>query len=76
MKKVLLATIAVLAVGILLAPTLLSRLNIQFPGTSGPELPAYSLGAVSGNSVFVVQRGGLDHQVHDARGCGRRHQGQ
>jgi photosystem II stability/assembly factor-like uncharacterized protein len=51
--------IAVVAVGILLAPTLLSRLNIQFPGTSTPEPPAYSLAAVSGDSVFVVQRGGI-----------------
>ena len=53
------ATIAVLAVGILLAPTLLSRLNILFPGTIPAELPAYSLAAVSGDSVFVVQRGGI-----------------
>jgi hypothetical protein len=53
------ATIAVLAVGILLAPTLLSRLNVQFPGTNTAEPPAYSLAAVSGDSVFVVQRGGL-----------------
>jgi photosystem II stability/assembly factor-like uncharacterized protein len=53
------ATLAVLAVGILLAPTLLSRLNIQFPGTGTSELPAYSLAAVSGDSVFVVQRGGI-----------------
>jgi len=53
------AAIAVLAVGILLAPTLLSKLNIQFPGTSGPDAPAYSLAAVSGNSVFVVQRCGV-----------------
>lgn len=53
------AILAVLAVGVLVAPTLLSRLNIQFPGTSGPDLPAYSLAAVSGNSVFVIQRGGI-----------------
>src|SRR5580704_9277106 len=46
------ATIAVLAVGILLAPTLLSRLNLQFPGTNTAEPPAYSLAAVSGDSVF------------------------
>jgi photosystem II stability/assembly factor-like uncharacterized protein len=53
------ATLAVLAVGILLAPTLLSRL-IQLPGTILlPEPPAYSLAAVSGASVFVVQRGGI-----------------
>jgi photosystem II stability/assembly factor-like uncharacterized protein len=53
------AMLAVLAVGILVAPTLLSKLNIQFPGTSPAELPAYSLAAVSGDSVFVVQRGGI-----------------
>ena len=52
-------TIAVLAVGVLLAPTLLSRLNFQFPGTIPAEPPAYSLAAVSADSVFVVQRGGL-----------------
>jgi photosystem II stability/assembly factor-like uncharacterized protein len=46
-------------VGILLAPTLLSRLNIQFPGTSTSEPPAYSLAAVTGDSIFVVQRGGI-----------------
>jgi len=46
-------------VGILLAPTLLSRLNLVFPGTSGAGAPAYSLAAVSGDSVFVVQRGGI-----------------
>jgi photosystem II stability/assembly factor-like uncharacterized protein len=53
------AAIAVLAVGILLAPTLLSRLNIQFPGTGTSEPPAYSLAAGSGDSVFIVQRGGI-----------------
>jgi photosystem II stability/assembly factor-like uncharacterized protein len=51
--------IAVLVVGILLAPTLLTRLNIQFPGTSTSEPPAYSLAAVSGDSLFIVQRGGI-----------------
>ncbi|HKB33720.1 MAG TPA: sialidase family protein [Candidatus Dormibacteraeota bacterium] len=53
------AAIALLAVGILLAPTLLSKLNLQFPGITAPEAPAYSLAAVSGDSVFVVQRGGI-----------------
>jgi len=53
------AALAVVAVGILLAPTLLSRLNIQFPGTSTSEPPAYSLAAVTGDSIFVVQRGGI-----------------
>jgi photosystem II stability/assembly factor-like uncharacterized protein len=52
-------TLAVLAVGILLAPTLLSRLIIALPSTSTTELPAYSLAAVSVDSGFVVQRGGI-----------------
>ena len=51
------ATIALLLVAVLAAPTILSRLNIQIPGfTSGSEAPAYSLAAVTGGSVFVVQR--------------------
>jgi len=52
------ATLALLAVAILVAPTLLSRLNIQIAGSgNGPEPPAYSLAAVSGRSVYIVQRG-------------------
>jgi photosystem II stability/assembly factor-like uncharacterized protein len=62
------ATLAVLVVGILLAPTLLSRLNLLFPGTSGAEPPAYSLAAVSGDSVFVVQRGGVGGAPNQAVG--------
>jgi photosystem II stability/assembly factor-like uncharacterized protein len=46
--------LGVVAVAILVVPTILSRFNF-FPG-SGPEAPAYSLAAVSGDSVFVVQR--------------------
>jgi photosystem II stability/assembly factor-like uncharacterized protein len=53
------AALAVLAIAILVAPTLMSKLNLQFPGTNGPEPPAYSLAAVSGGSVYVVQRGGI-----------------
>ncbi len=49
------AALAVLAVAVLLAPTLLNRLSIAFPGF-GSEPPAYSLAAVSGDSVFVLQR--------------------
>jgi photosystem II stability/assembly factor-like uncharacterized protein len=50
------ATLAVLAVAILLAPTVMNKLSLQFPGTNGPEPPAYSLAAVSGGSVYVIQR--------------------
>jgi len=50
------AAFAVLAVAILLAPALLSRLNSQFPGSIGPDAPAYSLAAVSADSLYVVQR--------------------
>jgi photosystem II stability/assembly factor-like uncharacterized protein len=50
-------TVALLLIVVLAAPTILSRLNIQIPGsTRGPEAPAYSLAAVSGGSVYVVQR--------------------
>jgi hypothetical protein len=48
------ATLGVIGIAILVAPTLLSRFNF-LPGSS-PEPPAYSLAAVSGDSVFVVQR--------------------
>ena len=50
------AALAVLAIAILVAPTLMNKLNLQLPGTNGPEPPAYSLAAVSGGSVYVVQR--------------------
>ena len=51
------ATIALLLVAVLAAPTILSRLNIQIPGsTNRADAPAYSLAAVTGGSVFVVQR--------------------
>ncbi len=52
------ATVALLAVVVLIAPTILTRLNLQFPGLLTSEPPAYSLAAVSGQSVFIVQRGG------------------
>jgi photosystem II stability/assembly factor-like uncharacterized protein len=53
------AVLAVATVVVLVAPTVLSRLNIAFPGSGvAAEPPAYSLAAVSGNSLFVVQRRG------------------
>ncbi len=48
------ATLGVVAIVILVAPTILGRLNLS-PGSSA-DAPAYSLAAVSGDSVFVVQR--------------------
>jgi photosystem II stability/assembly factor-like uncharacterized protein len=54
MAGALAAVLGVIAIAVLVAPTLLGRLNL-FPGSS-PEAPAYSLAAVSGDSVFVVQR--------------------
>jgi len=54
------AALAIVVVVALLAPTLLSRLGLYLPGSNGPESPAYSLAAVSGDSVFVVQRGVAD----------------
>jgi photosystem II stability/assembly factor-like uncharacterized protein len=51
------ATLAALLLVALLVPALLSKLNLLFPGAVGPEPPAYSLAAVNGDSVFVVQRG-------------------
>jgi len=42
---------------VLVTPTLLSRLNIAFPGSSGQlNRPAYSLASVTSDSLFVVQR--------------------
>jgi photosystem II stability/assembly factor-like uncharacterized protein len=54
MAGALAAVLGVIAIAVLVAPTLLGRFNL-FPGSS-PEAPAYSLAAVSGDSVFVVQR--------------------
>jgi len=52
------ATLTLLIVAALVAPSFLSWLNVQIPGiTGGPQTPAYSLAAVNGQSVFVVQRG-------------------
>jgi photosystem II stability/assembly factor-like uncharacterized protein len=50
------AALAVLAIAILVAPTLMNKLNLLFPGTNSPDAPAYSLAAVSVDSVYVVQR--------------------
>jgi photosystem II stability/assembly factor-like uncharacterized protein len=49
--------LAAVVVVILVAPTVLTRLNLAFPGYGGGgEPPAYSLAAVTGDSVFVIQR--------------------
>ena len=49
--------LAAVVVLILVAPTVLTRLNLTFPGFGGgSEPPAYSLAAVNGGSVFIVQR--------------------
>ncbi|HEV2217613.1 MAG TPA: hypothetical protein VGV88_08575 [Candidatus Dormibacteraeota bacterium] len=53
------AVVAVIAIGVLVAPSVLTRMNITHPGTGPVAIPpAYSLASVAGNSVFVVQRGG------------------
>jgi photosystem II stability/assembly factor-like uncharacterized protein len=53
------ALLAVVMIVILVGPTVLTRLNIMFPGFGGSaEPPAYSLAAVTPDSLFVVQRGG------------------
>lgn len=50
--------LAVVTIMALLAPTILSRLNITLPGAiPSTEAPAYSLASVTGGSVFIVQRG-------------------
>jgi photosystem II stability/assembly factor-like uncharacterized protein len=52
------AALTLLIVAALVAPSVLSWLNVQIPGiTGGPDAPAYSLAAVNGQSVFVVERG-------------------
>lgn len=49
--------VAIALIGVLVAPNLLSHLNVPFPGTTEPaNPPAYSLAAVTSDSVFVVQR--------------------
>ena len=53
------AAVAVITIVVLVAPTLLTRLHVTIPGLGPtPELPALSLASVSGDSLFVVQRGG------------------
>jgi photosystem II stability/assembly factor-like uncharacterized protein len=52
------ATVLALAlIAVLAAPTILNRLSALFPGWIGNgERPAYSLAAVTGDYVFIVQR--------------------
>lgn len=52
------AGLAIFIVVILVAPTILNRMNILRPGAGGADAPAYSLAAVNGSSLFVVQRTG------------------
>jgi len=50
--------LAVAVIVVLVAPTIVSRLGAIFPGLIGTgEPPAYSLAAVTGDYVFIVQRG-------------------
>lgn len=50
--------VAVVTIVALVAPTVLSRLNIAVPGVTPPtDVIAYSLASVTSESVFVVQRG-------------------
>ena len=49
--------IAVAVIVVLVAPTILGRLGLIAPSPGGAgEPPAYSLAAVTGDSVFIVQR--------------------
>ena len=50
--------LAVITIVVLIAPTVLTRLNITFPGSVPAAAPAYSLASVTTDSLFVVQRGG------------------
>jgi len=53
------AGLAVLVVVALIAPTVLNRLGITISGSNpGTEPPAYSLAAVTPDSLFIVQRRG------------------
>jgi len=53
------AGLAALVVVALIAPTVLNRLGITIPGSNpGTEPPAYSLAAVTPDSLFIVQRRG------------------
>ena len=50
--------VALVLIGVLVVPAVLTRLNVPFPGSSGNyQPPAYSLAAVTSDSLFVVQRG-------------------
>lgn len=54
---VFVAVIAFVLIVVISAPAILNRLGFAVPGGFGTgESPAYSLAAVSGNSVFVIQR--------------------
>ena len=64
------AALAVIVVVALLAPTLLTRLGLYLPGSNGPDGPAYSLAAVNGDSVFVIQRL-VDNTVLQSKDGGR-----
>ncbi|TMG28136.1 MAG: hypothetical protein E6H97_05590, partial [Chloroflexi bacterium] len=49
--------LAAVMIAVLVTPTLLSHINIVFPGSSGQlNRPAYSLASVTADSLFVVQR--------------------
>ena len=51
------ALLAVAVIVILIAPTVLTRLNLTLPGVGGgAEAPAYSLAALTPDSLFIVQR--------------------
>jgi len=56
--------LAALLVVALAAPSLLSKLGLFLPSTNGSEI-AYSLAAVDGNSVFVIQRGEFQRTGHE-----------
>lgn len=51
--------VAAILIGVLVVPTLIGRLQSSLPGFGGGEPPAYSLGAVDGGSIFIVQRGNV-----------------
>ena len=66
------ALLAAVVIVILIAPTVLNRLNITFPGSGpGPEPPWYSLASVTGDSLFVVQRGGAQNALVQSPDGGR-----
>lgn len=65
--------LAVITITALVAPSVVGRLDGARSGHSGPaEVPAYSLGAVSGESVFLVQRMGGDNLLLQSSDGGRK----